>query len=633
MLLVTALFLSAPALRAADDFPPITPEEAALSAETLGTKEPAIILSRQGAFYMQDFGKQMTDSRLVVQVRLKILTDEGKEYGEIALPHSSANRLRELRGRTVLPDGRILPLQTTHRQEASRKDPFFITVAAFDGVEVGAILDYEYTVRFSSYMYLEPWYFQDRIPTRHSEIAFYVPGHIGVKPWARESVPGSMKFEVNQQVGGIRELRAWADNLPAIPAEPFTYPFADLASQYLLLPTQYVIQTVPVDLLTSWKQIGEIFERHWGELRRGKAKSKGRDLAAGQSSPRAKAEAIYRFVRDEIRLESLGDPDASIDKVLAAGRGDEGDQALLLQAMLDGAKLDAEIVWASTRSNGAPDMNTPNPGWFDTNLVHLELDGQPVYLLPTDRGLAFGQLPPDLEGTQALVFQRKDPQVVTLPATPFTDHRRNARIDLALDDEGKLSGSGILELTGNQAWRYLLWKDTPEATTEAWRDWLQERFSQYQVSDVKVLEQVAERRIELRWQLQQSAEEALGDEASLQPSRPLGPIHQPLPVPPESRRTPVLLDFPYRDDVQLTLTWPAGWELDLRPEDQAKTIDNLGSTMTRVTVDGDQRRLIYSREFQIERREHHGRAAYTALRDLFAAVEQHDAQPIVLVRR
>ncbi|MCP4656738.1 MAG: DUF3857 and transglutaminase domain-containing protein, partial [bacterium] len=598
---------------------------------------PAVVLFRKGVFLMEYRGKE-SESIFTVRARIKILTEAGKRYGEVVLPHTRYRRLRKLEGRTVLADGRVLELteKDTFKRRTSRLDKRFVTAAVFPGVEVGAILDYEYELRYQTIFALRPWLFQDRVPTVYSEISYEVPEHIGFRHWAK-ALPDKLRRETEISPRG-RILRAWMENMPGIPEEPFGYPFADMSSQFMVLPTQYVFGGGMTDLLVSWPRVCDLLESsyhdHRSDDRRAKLRAEEVAAATGSRDKRDQATAVYRFVRDEIQLDSLYGvfvrEGASVDSVLTKARGDEADQALLLEAMLKALKIEAELVWVADRAGGRIDINTPNPGWFDRIVVLAKLDGQELFLDPSDRCLGFGQLPPGLEGTQALVYHPRKPRVITLPVTPFDENARQAKVQLVLDDEGRLAGSGSLELTGHHAWRHCLWREDPEDTTEAWGGWLQTALSDFTLSDVEVKEMLDERRILVSWSMEQPEEEVLGDEASLRLSRPLGPVDHPFRA--SGRRLPILLPFGDRNETELSLSWPEGWEVEVLPTglDYAGPA---GAFVSRVEADAANRTVKYSRRFEVSKRDFSSPPWIQAIRTLYDEAERHDAQSLVLVRR
>src|SRR5206468_3608343 len=109
---------------------------------------------------------------------------------------------------------------------------------------------------------------------------------------------------------------------------------------------------------------------------------------------------------------------------------------------------------------------------------------------------------------------------VVLPVTPFEQNLRRAELDLALDDKGRVTGTGTLRLTGHPARERIGWKDDAAKTTQAWQEWLEKRFREYKVADVKAVESADEGKVTVTWSLAQREDEALGDEATLAPSAP-----------------------------------------------------------------------------------------------------------------
>ncbi len=626
------LLLASPATA---DFPPVTAQEKVLTEVAGEPNAPAVVLYRKGVFRMEHLGKQ-SESIFTVQTRIKILTEAGKEHGEIVLPHSSFKRLKYLKGRTVLPDGRVLELseEDIFERQVSRLDDYYSTAAALPGLEVGAILDYEYELRYRSLYRLRPWHFQSRIPTLHSEISYVIPEHIGFRPWAKV-LPDRFHQEIDKQAKG-RTLRVWMRDMPSIPDEPSSFPFGDLSNQFMILPTEYLFSGRQIDLLTSWPRVCDLQRSSYYDHRKndGNAKKKARELAAGAGgSPREKAAAVYRFVRDEIQLESLYGifvrEGASVDKVISQGRGDEADKALVLQSMLEALKIPADLVWVADRAAGRRDMKTPNPGWFDRMIVRAEIGGEQVFLDPSDRRLGFGHLSPGLEGTEALLFHPRKPEVIRLPVTPWQENRRRAAVELVLDGDGRLSGQGSLELAGHHAWQEIGRHGDAKGAGELWREWLEESFGDFTIAGVEVSEAPDERRIRVSWSMEQPQEEVLGDEASIRVSRPLGLTTNPFNT---SRRSPVRFRFADRDEVELSLTWPEDWRLDVLPP-VADYAGPAGAFVAQVEPQPAERRVRATRRLDVVQQELTSPALLTAIRELFSVAENTDGQSLVLVRR
>ena len=667
-----ALVLTFAAAAAAEGFPPVTAEERSLAAVPGEPNAPAVVISRDGAFRMMGARGNEASSLLAVRVRLKILTEAGKEHGDVKIGHSSWVRLQGFEGRTTLPDGTVVPLpkEAAFKRTASRSRRLYVTSVAFPAVQVGAILDYKYELRWDSPLLLEPWIFQDRLPVLHSEIVYEVPSALQATAWSSDPMRVGIKSETARTATGTR-VRAWADQLPAVPDEADGLPLRDMAARHILLPARFSSGPTLERLFDSWPAACHFFfwSYETARHRNGAAERQARALAARAAAPasaarpaatpavlktassaagaagapateaapqpslqRRQALAIFELVRDEVATVEGGHVGLSeysnVDSVLDSRRGLPAEKALLLQAMLAAVGIESRLVWAADREGGLIDPRLPNPAWFDRVLVAADVDGRRVFLDPCDRALAFGHLDPAYEGTSAVLYDDKKPENIVLPESPFSDNLRRAKLDLELDAGGRASGRGTLTLLGHPAFRRTRWQGDAASTTEAWSKWLRERFPGFDVAEVTASESLDPPRVEVSWKLSQHPEEALGDQATLVASRPLGPVRQRFPQG-LKRRTPVALDFPEREEVELTLHWAAGWQPEVVPRAMDYQIA-AGAVVAKVEVDAAKGTLVYRRRFDILHRKATTPEQFAQVQALFEEAQKSDAQPLVL---
>ncbi|HEV8580167.1 MAG TPA: DUF3857 and transglutaminase domain-containing protein [Thermoanaerobaculia bacterium] len=639
LLLIGLMRLAAAPSQAEDLFPPITDEERAITSVPGAPNAPAVVLFKRGELVMEGYGLLGGGhaSHLRVRARVKILTEEGKGSGEIAVSHSDLARLKNFTGRTVLPDGRIVPVPPDARfvRKSSLSKKTFVTALAFPAITVGAILDYQYELAFDSPFLLEPWYFPEEVPVLHSEIVFKTPKGWEMQVWKRALL--GVKIQEERQTtarGGV--LRAWADDLLPVPDDPYGPPYSDLASQILLLPRARTVGKTRVPLLDTWDHVSQIFDLIYSAVRRGDGGvAQQAQQIAGSGSPAEKTESLYRFVRDEIETAPAEAPDVAADStlqtILSKRRGNPAEKALLLQALFKTVGIDSRLVWAGDRNRSTIDPQLPNPSWFDRVLVLILRDGKAVYLDPSDRALGFGQLQAGYEGTPALIPKPGQAVGIVLPEAPFDQNGRRAEIDLTLDAKGALSGRGQLVLTGHHAWEKIRWQHGEEKTAKAWKDWLSGQFRDFRISDASAIESPDQRKVTVTWSMAQRQEEVLGDEVSLMPSLPLGPMVQPLTQPVSERRTAVMFDCTDRNEVELHLRWPAGWRINLLPS-AASVQNGIGALATDVVSKEGENSLVYRRRFDINRRVLDSRQDYETAQLLFAAAAKSDAQALVLVR-
>ncbi len=639
MKITTAILccLCLPAVLTAADFPPITDAEKALTEVPGQPGASALVLFKKGRLRFMNYPTEPSSS-LEVAVRLKILTEEGKDYGEVEIPHSGFYRLRGLRGRTVLSDGSVLalPKDSIFEERRSRSLKSFVTKLVFPGVDVGAILDYTYTVKWDNFVFSEPWYFHSEIPTRLSEITYIKPGNLALRPWG--AAPGNQAFSTeSRKTSTGLAINVSLKELPGVPDEPFSLPFEALSSRFMMIPTKISVSGTQMMLLESWETTCEIYVGGYKSVRRKnrQAKKLAAQLTAGDVSLLDKIETLHAYVRDEIRTSpSLGvgvAEDEKADRVIKDLYGVPVAKALTLQAMLDAIKVDSDLIWVADRTSGFIDFEAPSPWWFDAALVRVMVDGEPIFLDPVDRSVGFRRLAPYYEGTRGLLVHQGKPEIVELPRSAIEDNSQRAVVNLEIDEDGRIGGHGTLELQGHQAWRFLRWEDGEEATADAWAEHLSEKFEGYDVDDIEVEEDIRKQHLLVAFSLRQREEDVLGDEVTVQPSLPIGPLTQPFTLPPELRRTPVRLLYGKRDDVILTLTFPEGWEVDVLPKDMDVS-GPAGAMECRTEHEPDAGKITFRRRFELAASDFTGSDEYRLLRDLYQEAVSADAQNLVLVR-
>ena len=117
----------------AADFPPLTEADRAIKNAPGEPNARAVVLFYKGDLKMPDPRAERTTSILTVSVREMILTEKGLDEGTVRIIHSSYTRLHDFEGRTILPDGDIVPLPkdasfTTTTSKAKRR---YVTAVAF----------------------------------------------------------------------------------------------------------------------------------------------------------------------------------------------------------------------------------------------------------------------------------------------------------------------------------------------------------------------------------------------------------------------------------------------------------------------------------------------------------------------
>jgi transglutaminase-like putative cysteine protease len=639
LLTITTCFLASKGLGLADDFPPLTEAERALKGFPAEPNARAVILDLRGDLRMPDPRKEATPSILTVSVREKILTERGLGEGTVRIVHSSFTRLHDFEGRTILPDGTAVPLpgDASFTTTASKAKRWFVTAVPFPKVEVGAILDYHYKLYWDTFTFLEPWYFAGNVPVIHSEILYHLPAGVKMRVWGFGPGIDAVKTEQSSDVLG-KTFRVLAENLSSLPAEPYSFPAGDFSPRMMLVPRSVDVDGLPVLLLENWQSTCGLYKESYRTALRDNYETRklARSLVTvAEKDARAKATALFRYVRDNVRTDEGLDPapenGITVDNVLARKHGTSAEKALLLLALLDAVKVPAHLVWAGDRADGLIDLQVPTPAWFSRTLVAVETGTDRLFLDPTDSTASVGHIAPGLEGMPALLYDYRDPAVITLPERPFAENRRLAQVDLAVGEKGEVTGHGSLTLTGHHGWEMIGWKGSTEQAAIAWKNWLQEQLKSFVVSDVSVKEAVEDSKVEVEWRLAPAEVGAEEDEILLNPAAPLGPVNLASSFPAAGRQTPVVFDYPDRDEVEWHLSWSAGWGIEATPQVQTRE-STAGAFVTSFATDSAARTLVTHRRFDISRRITESVADYDRLRQLLLEAQRNDAQTVVLRR-
>jgi hypothetical protein len=655
--------LAGTGIEADDEWPELTEAELKLTTLTGYPNAPAVVLAETGRLVLS---WDWTSSYLEVYRRVKILTADGKGFGSISLFSTDYFRMKELRGRTRSADGTITPLpeDAVFEKTFSRYYNRAMTSFAMPDVDVGSIVEYSYRIYFDSIIFPRPWYFQSGLPTMRSELVCVIPDSLNIEPLKVVTVA---EREISEELGSNAwgKIRTFTmENMPPVADEPYRYPFDSLASRVTILPIattrsvdmgagnrslrarlvgsglrRMLYGVGPQSILRNWSSAVILVQgnpEHGYERFRSRSRgvrSKGKELTASLSTEAEKAVALYHFVRDEIVTEhyfgvTVGDGTAQM--TLKKGRGDYAEKAVLLQYMIDGAGIDASVAWTSPADIIRIETEHANLGQLQYPLVVAKIDGDQVFLDPSS-DLGFGLLKPEIEGMPCLLVDYKKPEWVTAPSTPAEESGRLARLELQLDQQGRITGSGKLIVFGHDAWRRLVMNLSRQALSEAWMSWLWRSFPGYDLTNVSLREIREQRHIELTWQLHQREDEILGDEASIAPAVPLAFSRTPFTLPAEQRKSPVHLPFCFTDRVELKLSWSEGWSVDSLP-DLSSMANDAGYISARIVVNDEKQELTATRQLQVSRRDHIGKAEYDELKTLYQTAVANDAESLVLIK-
>lgn len=401
------------------------------------------------------------DGSVTERTRLRVRLDNDKDLASWS-PYPvylDQNRtLESLSAAATRPDGKVLTVArraldtvehaADYELHSSRK---FRTVS-FPNVPAGSVLTLDFEVRERSY------FPSGLVPLASSDPtdALRVEVRGGGAGW-RWRLDGKLAgLEVKETPGGVVVT---GRNLPRITPPDLAPDGADDGAilRYAWGEPQ------------GWEGVGRWYDRLVSEVPRNATavRAKARELAAGKSTPREKAEVLADFARRQVRYVAVevgigGFRPSAPEDVLGRRWGDCKDKAFLLVDLLREAGIEAWPALIRAASGNRVDRDFPSPDEFNHAIVAVSPDGLG---LAEDAPVAGGYL--FLDATQTYgglswlqpAVQDQDALVIrdgrgTLVRTPVRHGQELSRlsVDLGIDrtggDAGRLAGEARLELTG-----------------------------------------------------------------------------------------------------------------------------------------------------------------------------------------
>ena len=176
-LFASLLNLAAPLVRA-DQWTAPTSEELSM------TSQPEV----PGAAAVYLYREETTVDRyhmFSIYVRLKVLTEKGKEYGNVELEYASERNgggytVNAIEGRTIHPDGTIIPFTGKPYEKLIEKNQgtkYMAKVFSMPDVTIGSIIEYRYQLRYDDNYFISPsWFVQSKLFTRKAHYTWRPTG-------------------------------------------------------------------------------------------------------------------------------------------------------------------------------------------------------------------------------------------------------------------------------------------------------------------------------------------------------------------------------------------------------------------------------------------------------------------------
>lgn len=452
-----------------------TKEELQMTADPQAPGAAAVYLYRE----------EKTDDDLhyhSVYVRMKILTDKGKEEATVHVPYERGMfKVTDVQGRTVHADGTVIPLtaKASDMMEMKNKNlQFNDMVFTLPSVDVGSIIEYRYSIRYDDNWFSSPiWEIQQKY--------FVHKAHYFFKPTAHPYLTDSRGHEVTDLLYAARgkmDAKVVHDaagrytfdieNVPPIPHEQWMPPLNSILWRVSFYYAAYYNGgQFWGDAIKRWGKETLRFANPGNGIRAAVA-----ELVSAGDSDEVKARKLYDAVQkldntDFTRAKTQAERKAeglkankNAEIVWEQKSGSSNDLAMTYVALARAAGLTVYPMQVVNRDRAIFDVEWLNDDQLDDYIAVLVLGGKEVFVDPGEKMCPFGLLA--WNHTLAAGFRESD-KGAAFAVTPANTYVQNVveRVgDVVIAPDGNVVGTLRILMKGQDAlhWRQLAVRNDPE---------------------------------------------------------------------------------------------------------------------------------------------------------------------------
>jgi hypothetical protein len=622
----------------AEDWRPVTREELAMQAEPAAPGAPAVYLYRQ-------IDRDDVKGREVVYEQVKILTAEGRKYGDIEISYNGRREsIRQIEARTIRPDGSIVPFDGKVYEKPiveSTGARLLLKTFTMPEAEVGSVVEYRY-LRLQAdteYIYDSRWVLSAGLFTRYAKFSLQPSQYFPIV-W---NWPHGLPAETTPPKSDQTPIRMEARNIPAAVTEEYMPPEDEMKFRVNFV---YVSNFTPVkDPETFWRSIAkDRYGRIHSFVDKERAmKEAVATIVAPSDDTDTKLRKIYarcQTLRNTALERERTQQEREREKIRAAtsvvdvwknGYGDGIEIAWLFLGLVRAAGIEADPVLVAPRDRYFFSSKLMDPTPLNSNVIDVKLDGKHLYLDPGVAYTPYGLLPWSETGVQGLRITKQGGEWVSMPYTRYDDSKVLRKAELKLTDQGALEGRVTYTFTGLEAqWRRAAEHEEDDAER---REFLENGVKRDVPTgvDVKLLNQPEWRRSDV--DLVAEFELRVPGYASPAGGRTLFPVGLFSSTTrgifkSETRVNPLYFQFPSLQSDDITVALPAGWKVDSLPRARRRDLGKVAFTLY-----GDdrgdslrlRRDLARNMVFLPE-------TSYNEIRQFFQFIQAGDEEQVVLSR-
>ncbi|MEB2773910.1 DUF3857 domain-containing protein [Algoriphagus sp. D3-2-R+10] len=385
---------------------------------------PAVILMTQGE--SKFFGNVFETTYFV---RLKILTEVGKQYADVRIRYYVGDkRYEEISGVKAQTVNYVRGAKT-EEIKVEKEGIFDVAVnngyhevrISFPNVQVGSILEYTYKKTDKNITFIDGWAFQNNIPTLFSKYQITMSPYLGYRTIGQGSNYAN-KVEKTDSNGTY----SWTlRDQYSLKEEPFMKNYRDYVDRIEFQLTQYQTRssTAGVEwekVLNTWEALGDDMISYYsdkGFYRSNPIEKETLNTDLSGSSQKEIAGKAYYYLRNNYLIEGEDwiYPKQTLNQLLKSKVGTPVEMMLALMGILKSVGIKCDPVLIGSKGYGRSELvEYPFLTQFDEILLLTELDGSLQFLDLSDRMAPFGYVDLDKHVSGGLYLQKKESKLIPI---------------------------------------------------------------------------------------------------------------------------------------------------------------------------------------------------------------------------
>lgn len=377
-LLLAFLFATTPiyAQKSLTGFPKLTEEQLKLEKVNYDKEANAVILAEDG--FLEIYGGNY---QLKVKRRIKILTTEGIEEGNIEIPYSKKyQKISGVKAQTInLSNGSYISsvLDSKDVFDVNSNQYFNKVKFALPNVHVGSIIEYEYMLINENLFLIDAWDFQHNLPTLLSKFKLEVHAPIDYTNLTiGKLINGKYSKKDNRTEWEI-------NNIPSIKDIKYAHNVENNAERIRLQMSGYQSGGGYVSTISKWGHLKkELTESNENNFNSGVVKKYAESIPTSGTEIEIFEQTLNHFKNHFKWNKFRGIYTADTQKKILENRSaNVADLNYLLNHILKQKGIDTDVILLSSRANGKLLTNYPYLDQFDYLANVIRLKNGSVYVV------------------------------------------------------------------------------------------------------------------------------------------------------------------------------------------------------------------------------------------------------------